>query len=121
MCKGFGSAGCGHQVPNARSQEAWRTIMTETITANEVVGAKLIDGQGAKVGTIGQLYLDDQTRQPEWVTVNTGLFGTKESFVPVADAHYDGESLQVPYGKDEIKDAPTVDPEGAHLTEAEES
>ena len=95
--------------------------MTETLTANEVVGAKLIDGQGTKVGTIGQLYLDDQTRQPEWVTVNTGLFGTKESFVPVSEAHYDGESLQVPYAKDEIKDAPNVGPERAHLTEEEES
>lgn len=28
-------------------------------------------------------YLDDATGQPTWVTVSTGLFGTRESFAPL--------------------------------------
>ena len=33
---------------------------------------------GDKLGSIGEMYVDDSTGQPSWVTVNTGLFGTKE-------------------------------------------
>ena len=35
-----------------------------------------VDQQGDKIGSVGQVYLNDQTGQPDWVTVNTGLFGT---------------------------------------------
>ena len=49
-------------------------------------GATVRTSQGDKIGKVAQVYLDDQTGQPEWVTVRTGLFGTKESFVPLAAA-----------------------------------
>ena len=52
-------------------------------------------------------------------TVQTGLFGTKESFVPQADLTDDG--LSVPYTKDQVKDAPTVDVEQGHLSQDEEA
>ena len=39
---------------------------------------------GDKIGKVGQVYYDDDTDQPKWVTVNTGFFGTNESFVPVS-------------------------------------
>jgi hypothetical protein len=43
------------------------------------------------VGTIEAIYLDDHTGQPEWALVNTGLFGTESSFVPLAQATPTGE------------------------------
>jgi len=68
--------------------------------------------QHDKIGSIGQIYLDDQTREPKWVTVSTGLFGTGESFVPLNDAIVDGDDIVVSYEKDRVKDAPRIDPDG---------
>ena len=48
-----------------------------------IVGSHAVDNDGDKLGKIGNVYLDDRTGEPAWVTVNTGLFGTKESFVPL--------------------------------------
>src|SRR5690348_4183332 len=46
----------------------------------------VVGQDGEKIGGIGELYVDDDTNQPTWVTVKTGLFGMKESFVPLGDA-----------------------------------
>lgn len=61
---------------------------------------------GEKIGKAGQVYLDGQTERPDWVTVNTGLFGTNESFVPLQKARFNGDRLEVPYDKNMIKGAP---------------
>ena len=39
-------------------------------------GGNVIGADGEKIGSIGQLYADDDTGEPTWVTVKTGLFGT---------------------------------------------
>jgi hypothetical protein len=57
--------------------------------------------------------------EPEWALVDTGLFGTKASFVPLAQATEDVGDVGVPYDKQLVKDAPRVDPD-QHLSEAEE-
>jgi uncharacterized protein (TIGR02271 family) len=82
-------------------------------------GGNVIGSDGEKIGSIGQLYADDDTGEPTWVTVKTGLFGTSQSFVPVEGAHNQGDDLVVPYSKDHVKDAPRVDVDG-HLTPEEE-
>jgi uncharacterized protein (TIGR02271 family) len=83
-------------------------------------GRDLIDRDGDKIGSIGNVYLDDRTGQPEWLTVKTGLFGMRESFVPTANARAEGDTVRVPYTKSHVKDAPNVDADGA-LSEEEES
>ncbi|MDQ0733003.1 PRC and DUF2382 domain-containing protein [Arthrobacter sp. B1I2] len=82
-------------------------------------GGNVVGSDGTKIGSIGQLYADDDTGEPTWVTVKTGLFGTSESFVPVEGAHNQGEDLVVPFTKEHVKDAPRVDADG-HLTPEEE-
>lgn len=79
----------------------------------QLYDAVVVDADGERIGTVGQIYLDDATEQPTFVTIRTGLFGTRETFVPVQDADYtdDGE-LRVPYDRSMIKSCPTVDPEG---------
>src|SRR5919205_322865 len=79
----------------------------------------VVGTDGGKIGGVGQVYADDDTGQPNWVTVKTGLFGTRESFVPLEGARVDGDDIVVPYTKDQVKDAPGVDPDG-HLDPAEE-
>jgi uncharacterized protein (TIGR02271 family) len=73
-----------------------------------------------KVGGIGQVYLDDSTGQPSWVTVKTGLFGTSQSFVPLQNAEVRGDDLVVSYGEDQIKNAPRVDDDGSISPEEED-
>ncbi|MCU1568219.1 MAG: photosystem reaction center subunit [Pseudarthrobacter sp.] len=82
-------------------------------------GGNVIGSDGEKIGSIGQLYADDDTGEPTWVTVKTGLFGTSQSFVPVEGAHDQGGDLVVPYTKEHVKEAPRVDVDG-HLTPEEE-
>lgn len=80
---------------------------------------KVVGTDGGKIGGLGDVYSDDDTGQPRWVTVKTGLFGTRESFVPLDGARLDGDHLVVPYSKDQVKDAPNIDPDG-HLEPDEE-
>ena len=51
--------------------------------------------------------------EPEWVTVSTGLFGTRTTFVPIGDAELTDGEVRLAYTKDQIKDAPNVDADGA--------
>lgn len=81
----------------------------------------VVSSTGDKIGKVGQVFLDDRTGDPEWVTVRTGLFGTAESFVPLADADVQGDEIRVPFGKDEVKGAPRVDDAEGHLSEDEEA
>jgi uncharacterized protein (TIGR02271 family) len=93
--------------------------MPDVDTVRRWQGATMVDRDGDRVGAIESIYVDDQTGQPEWALVNTGLFGTRSTFVPLAQANPSGDQVQVPYQKQLIKDAPRVDPDG-HLSEAEE-
>jgi len=94
------------------------TIRTESI--QQYIGQTLYDDGGNKIGKIGAIFLDDETGQPEWVTVSTGFFGTNESFVPVADATGRDDGLTVPFSKDKVKGAPNVDVDQGHLSSDEE-
>jgi PRC-barrel domain len=72
-----------------------------------------------RLGTINQIYTSDTTGDPAWVTLKTGLFGTQESFVPLADASFEGDDIRVPVTKQAVHDAPRVDADG-HLSVEEE-
>ena len=84
-----------------------------------IVGSNAVDNDGDKLGKVGNVYLDDRTGEPAWATVNTGLFGTKESFVPLATARLEGDQLVVPFDKAKIKDAPKVADDG-HIGDDEQ-
>ncbi|MGW7414336.1 PRC and DUF2382 domain-containing protein [Streptomyces sp. NPDC054863] len=88
-------------------------------TPEDLSGANVVDAEGNKVGAVQKVYRDDTTGEPEWVTVRTGLFGTKETFVPLAGATRTDGGLRVPHSKDLIKDAPRIDVDG-HLDRTEE-
>ena len=82
-------------------------------------GQELRGTDGEKIGTIEEIYLDTETRQPEWAVITTGLFGTKQSFVPIGDATTADDGITVPFDKATVKDAPNIDPDG-QLSEPEE-
>jgi hypothetical protein len=79
----------------------------------------VLASDGDRLGTINQIYTSDTTGEPAWVTVKTGLFGTQESFVPLAEASFEGDDIRVPVTKKAVHDAPRVDADG-HLSVEEE-
>lgn len=80
----------------------------------------VVSASGEKIGSIGQIYLDDQTNEPSFVTANTGLFGLKQSFVPLQGARVQDGDLVVDYDKETVKDAPRIDDDGSLTPEEED-
>jgi PRC-barrel domain len=94
--------------------------MTTSQDPRDYVRRVAVDAEGNRIGKITKVYHDDQTGQPLWVLVETGLFGTRQSFAPVHGSRFDGEQLVVlAVSKDQVKDAPNVDSD-AHVSESEQ-
>jgi uncharacterized protein (TIGR02271 family) len=94
--------------------------MLATKNLRDLIGSTLFGADEQKIGTVADIYMDDETGEPEWLLVNTGWFGSRQSFVPISAAQRRGEDLVVPYGKEEVKGAPTTEADG-HLDQAEEA
>jgi uncharacterized protein (TIGR02271 family) len=85
----------------------------------QLIGRTVYSTDGDKIGDIRQVYLNDQTEQPEFMTVNTGLLGTSENFVPLSEAQLSGDQVTIPFDKDKVKNAPNIAPDG-HIDESQE-
>ena len=82
--------------------------MTNTQTPETYMGRTAVDAQGNKIGSVGQVYVNDETGVPDWITVDTGLFGMKENFAPLHGSSLNGDDLVLPFDKDVVKDSPDV-------------
>ena len=88
--------------------------------AHNLTGATAYDQAGQKIGQVATVYRDEATGAPEWLTVKTGLFGMKETFVPLTLARARGErEVELAADKDTITSAPKIDHD-AQLSPAEE-
>ncbi len=88
--------------------------MTNAQSPDSYLGRDVVDPQGDKIGSVGQVYVNDQSGRPDWITVKAGLFGTKEKFVPLEGSRFDGDNLVLPFEKSVVKGAPEVE-DAAHL------
>jgi uncharacterized protein (TIGR02271 family) len=86
-----------------------------------LIGQTAYDNDGDKIGKVGQVYVDQDNGQPKWLTVNTGLFGTNESFVPLERVTQSGDDVRIDIDKATIKDAPNVAADGAISPEEEDT
>jgi PRC-barrel domain len=94
--------------------------MTTSHDHPDYVHRAAVDAEGNRIGKISKVYLDDQTGQPRWVLVETGLLGTRQSFAPIHGSRLDGEQLVVlAVSKDQVKDAPDIDTD-AHISESDQ-
>ena len=82
------------------------------------VGTTAYGVDGDKLGTVEHFFLDDRTGAPTWVTVSTGLFGTRHSIVPAVDATFAEGGLRIPVTAEAVKAAPHL--AGDHLDPGEE-
>lgn len=93
---------------------------TASTPVADLVDRTALDPDGDKIGKISDVYVDNETGQPEWLAVNTGLFGSKVSFVPIEGATLAGDDVMVGYSKDQVKEAPSAEADG-ELSADEES
>lgn len=87
--------------------------MIEAHRINSLFDADVVDADGSRIGTVKHVYVDPEGGQPLFAGVATGWFGRSESFVPLRDADFDGETLHVQHDKDTVKHAPRIDADGA--------
>lgn len=86
---------------------------------DEFFDAEVVDQDGHKVGSMGEIYLDNRTGEPAWATVRTGWLGGRKVFVPLQTAELADGQVRLPYSSTKIKNAPDLVPDG-HLNEDEE-
>lgn len=86
---------------------------------NTLYDAEILDQDGEKIGTLGEVYLDNRTGDPAWLTVRAGWFGARKVFVPMSTAEVRDGQIQVPYPAEKVKGAPDILPDG-HLSEDDE-
>jgi len=93
--------------------------MTTPQDNEQYIRRAAVDAEGNRIGKITKVYDDDQTGQPRWILVETGMFGTRQSFAPVHGSRFDGELVVLAVSKDQVKDAPNIDSD-AHVSESEQ-
>jgi len=69
----------------------------------------LVDREGAPLGHIVHIYLDQVTGEPEWALVASGQ-GGRQVFVPLVDAAEHQDQIHVPVERTLVSDAPAIRP-----------
>ena len=93
--------------------------MTDVNRIEDLANATAYDVDGDKIGGVQDVYINDTTGQPDFVSVSHGLFGTGDSIVPLRGHSLKDGELHLAFSKDRIKDAPDLD-ENGHLTNADQ-
>ena len=96
-------------------------MTTQMTEAYEWHGRDVVGSDGETIGTLEEIYLDQSTDQPEWATVKTGFFGSKQSFVPLEGATPKQGNVVIAYTSEEVKNAPSIEPEGKLSLEEEDA
>ena len=73
-------------------------------------GRTLVDRSGEKIGRIEEIYLVEETGQPEWALVKLGRLGkSRATLVPLLSADPVDEGVRAAYEKSVVADAPRID------------
>lgn len=87
---------------------------------HDLLDATAYDNAGDKLGGIKEVFVNDETGQPDFVEVGHGLFGMSSSLVPLRGHRWDGEDLHLAFSKEAIKDAPNIDVD-SHISDSEQA
>ncbi len=88
---------------------------------NRLYDCQVVDPAGEKIGAVKRVWLDGQTGDPLWASVHTGLFGLKESFVPLQRAELANDQLRVPVDKEQVKESPRIEATNDHMSDEEQT
>ena len=73
----------------------------------QLFDAEVVGPEGEAIGTVEQIFADDVTGAPTFVTVKDARTGA-ESFLPVSGADYNGRRVEVPFSQDVVQAAPSA-------------
>ena len=85
----------------------------------DLFNATAYDKAGEKLGSVKEVFVDEQTGQPTFVEVNHGLFGMSSSLVPLRGHDFNGDDLKLAFSKDRIENAPDFDSDKPLTPEAQ--
>ena len=87
-----------------------------------LIGRGAYAEDGAWVGLVRAVLVDDVTGRPEWVCVATGILGARQRLVPVALHHLRVDGAFLPFDAAAVRSAPRVElQDGQPSQEAEEA
>ncbi|MFC5289436.1 DUF2382 domain-containing protein [Actinokineospora guangxiensis] len=94
--------------------------MIDRAQVSQLLESDVVDSRGEKIGAVRQVWLDDQTGAPLWAEVHTGLFGMRDTFVPIQDASLGDGQVMVPLEKKQVKDSPSISVHDGHMSEEQQ-
>ena len=83
--------------------------MSATDTAPDWEGRVMLDRAGETLGTIEEIYLVEETGQPEWAVVKLSGRRRQRTLVPLAGAAASDKGVKAAYAKAVVNDAPEID------------
>lgn len=104
----------------AKSDQVKGQVYAEWAVA-DWLGKVLIDRDGERIGKLQDVYVDVETDEPQFGTVNEGLFGRHLTFVPLVGVQVSPEFLQVATTREQVRSAPDIEPKGEELSQGDES
>lgn len=93
--------------------------MFDSERVSEWHGQDVVDPDGDRVGRLEEVYRDNYGDSAGFACVKTGLFGRRLTFVPLEGASIEPDHVRLAYPVDQIRQAPSVEPDGALTTEEE--
>jgi stress response protein YsnF len=76
-----------------------------TQQTEQLIGARVTDGDGKIVGTVQRVFNDDADGRPVWAQVRAGKL---DRFVPLGGSRVTGDGLGVPFDAQKIMSAPDI-------------
>jgi hypothetical protein len=90
--------------------------MAETETrAQDLLGRKLVDPHGDKIGRIAALLSEGDDERASWARVKIGVFGLRTAFVPLNAAQEQDGAVRIVYEREHVKAAPEIEPDGDRI------
>ncbi|MFB2579842.1 PRC-barrel domain-containing protein [Herbiconiux sp. P15] len=83
--------------------------MLPSTNLQSLVGATLYGPGEVKLGRIAQIYVDATDGHPTWAEVHVGAVMRHSTLVPLDEAVWEHDDVQVPFGKGLVKDAPRIE------------
>jgi uncharacterized protein (TIGR02271 family) len=98
-------------------------MQNTTTNPDTLFGYDVLDGGGNSIGSVDSVWVDDATSQLEFIAVKTGWLFGKNHVIPTQDASIDSnaQTISVPYGKDQVENAPSFDADAELSPEDEDS
>ena len=74
----------------------------------DLEGTDVYDPNGEKIGAVDEVFYDNTTGVPEWISVGTGFVRLNKAVVPIEGISFAGDRIVVPFEKDRVKGSPDV-------------